>query len=228
MRRAVVPVCMAVLALCGCGGGENARTTAPEATSLVLNHHTPTDFAYGDSTTLKGHIAGPAASTVQLEASPYPFRGYKRVASTRPGSDRLFEFRVKPQWNTRYRAVASGAKSNVDTVIVSLRGHFSSAAIGPHRIQVFLTGTGPRGLEPRKSTKVFFYIRRRGERRYRLMGARAPVYLQTNAIRAGGNFDVAPRRGDQFLICPRDGGMAMGLGFKKSPVPGCGRRSVAA
>jgi hypothetical protein len=223
MRRAIALLCVGGMGLCGCGGGGEA----PEKPTLTLNHDTPTDFAYGDTATLVGQLNGPRVDRVQLEASPYPFRGYRRVASARPRSDGRFEFRVRPKWNTRYRAVASGASSNVDTLIVSLRGHFLTAALGPHTIQVFLTGTGPHGLEARKGTKVFFYIRRRGSSRFRLIGARRPYVLRSDAIRAGGTFDVPPRQGDRFFICPRDGGMSVGLGFQKSPVPGCGHRTMA-
>jgi hypothetical protein len=227
----ITSAALAIAALSGCGGGGDggggSKSAAAPEPSLVLTHDTPVDFAYGDSATLHGQVASGRVGTVQLEASPYPFSRYRRIASARPGSDGLFKFKVRPRRNTRYRAVADKVSSRPDTLVVSLRGHFFSARVSPREIQVFLVGTGPRGIEPRNGTKVFFYIRRRGSHMYRLMGARVPEKLTPKAVRAGGNFNVPPRAGDRFLICPGDGGMAIGLGFKKSPVPGCGHRSIA-
>jgi hypothetical protein len=223
--RTVMAVC-AVVALGGCGGDDDAAQEA----SIAISHTTKSDTGYGDTlygdaATVRVRTRGAPVDEVRLEASPYPFRGYEPVASAKPAPDGLVEFKVKPERNTRYRAVAGGARSGAELVVVSLPGRFSSARTPHGGIQVFLTVTGPPGLEARNGSKVFFYLRRRGSRTFRLIGTREPYVLRSNAIRAGGNFDVPPKRGDRFFICPGEGGMAVGIGFEKSPVPNCGDRT---
>lgn len=222
----------ALAALAGCGddsgsgGGDNA---APKTTLLISHQGRSKNYGaiiYGDTATMRVRTLGAPVGEVHLEASPYPFRAYKRVASAKPTSGGLVKFKVRPERNTRYRAVAGDVRSSQDTVIVILRGHFHFVPAPHGGIQVFLTGTGPRGLEARKGTEVFFYIRRPGSRTYRRFGRREPYVLRSNAIRAGGDFDIRSTGGDRVFICPVDGGMAVGLGFEKSPVRGCGDKTL--
>lgn len=218
-------MCVIVVALPGCGGDTSTHSAAQPATRLTLDYAGKyPDVLSGHRVKLVGHLRGARVGEVGLEASPYPFEGYRRVASTKPSADGLFKFEVRADRNTRYRAVAGNVRSDEEPVTVVLRGHLSAAAPDPHTIRLFITGTGPRGVQPRKGTKVVFYVRRRGRHEFHRIGTRPPRVYSSHALRAGGDFHAVPMRGDHFFICPVDGGMAVGLGYQTSPVVGCGNK----
>jgi hypothetical protein len=66
----------------------------------------PRQVTAGSSLRVLGSVDAPAATTVQLSASPYPYGQPRLVASTVTGPGGSFAFRLRPDRNTRYRVWA--------------------------------------------------------------------------------------------------------------------------
>jgi hypothetical protein len=82
------------------------RFTTPSALSFGVN---PNPVVFGRPVLLSGVLGGPevAAVDVRLEANPYPFAGFKRVAETKTDASGRYAFNQAPGVNTAYRTVAS-------------------------------------------------------------------------------------------------------------------------
>jgi hypothetical protein len=117
------------------------------------------EITYGSSTTLRG--ASTPGSAVDLEAAPFPYTAYSKVASAVAAPDGSFSFRVKPDRNTRYRVAAQGVTSDVHPVLVDLAGSLRRHRLARHRYRVVLALHGPADL-PSAGRHIRLY--RRGTR----------------------------------------------------------------
>jgi Fibronectin type III domain len=86
--------------------GADKRFTTPSNLSFGAS---PARLVFGRTVLLSGVLSGPeiAAVEVRLEANPYPFAGFKRVAQTTTDAGGRYAFNQAPGVNTMYRAVAS-------------------------------------------------------------------------------------------------------------------------
>ena len=86
--------------------GRDRRFTTPSNLTLAVR---PSRTVFGRPLLLSGQLGGPeiAAVDVRLEANPYPFDGFKRVAETKTDAAGAYAFNNTPTVNTVYRTVAS-------------------------------------------------------------------------------------------------------------------------
>lgn len=86
--------------------GGDKRFTTPSALSLAAR---PASVVFGGPVLLSGVLGGPdiAGVNVRLDANPYPFAGFKKVADTKTDASGHYAFNHTPTVNTVYRTVAS-------------------------------------------------------------------------------------------------------------------------
>lgn len=86
--------------------GGDKRFTTPSDLSFAVS---PNPVVFGRTVLLSGALGGPeiASVTVRLEANPYPFAGFKKVAETATDATGHYAFNQTPAVNTAYRTVAS-------------------------------------------------------------------------------------------------------------------------
>lgn len=103
--------------------GKDAHfTTLPRLTIAAK----PTPIVFGSSTTISGQLQSEAntGKTVELQANPYPYKGFAAVATTTTDTTGHYSFAPrKPRVNTRFRTVVTAlpATSPVATVGVHIR-----------------------------------------------------------------------------------------------------------
>lgn len=87
-----------------------APTPAPTPTPAITLHAASLRIASGRPVILSGRLTGaPAASTVRLYKSRYPYRVTALVRSAATSASGAFSFEVSPDRNTRYRAILTGS-----------------------------------------------------------------------------------------------------------------------
>jgi hypothetical protein len=86
---------------------------AVAATSPTVSlRASPETAVSGSPVTLSGQATGaPAATSVELYASPYPYKAQTAVASAVTAADGSFSFTAVPDRNTDYRAVLAGGSA---------------------------------------------------------------------------------------------------------------------
>ena len=88
--------------------GVPAASAAPSLTIKPKNR----EILYGGkSTKITGHLSGANPNSgvkVDLQRNPYPYNGFKRLSTKKTDSNGNYAFTVKPDRNTRYRAVLVG------------------------------------------------------------------------------------------------------------------------
>jgi hypothetical protein len=110
---------------------------------------TPRTLRAGAAFHVNGGVGLGPATTVTLAANPYPFDGFRPVASqSLPlGASRTFSFRVVLDRTTRYRVTASGATpSTTVTVAATSRTAISTQPITLGRARVTVLVYHPRDL----------------------------------------------------------------------------------
>jgi hypothetical protein len=90
----------------GTRAGRDRKFTTPSDLSFGAR---PRVAVFGRPVLLSGVLGGPAiaAVDVSLEANPYPFAGFKKVAETKTDASGHYAFNQTPSVNTMYRTVAS-------------------------------------------------------------------------------------------------------------------------
>ena len=134
--------CVAVLASIVVSLTCAATASATPAPSLEAS---PSVVASGQAVGLDGQA--PPGATVQLEASPYPYRTVTTVGSVATSSGGGFAFSVRPDRNTRYTATTVGAPPSA-AVEVDVSGLVITkvTALPLGRAQVMLVVFHPRDL----------------------------------------------------------------------------------
>ncbi len=120
----------------------------PPAPALQVSA-TPRALPAGAAFAVRGGVGLGPATTVTLLANPYPYTGFKTVASAalpagRTG--RTFSFRVVLDRTTRYRVTATGSGSSALTVGALGRTAITSRAITLGRARVSVLVYHPRDL----------------------------------------------------------------------------------
>ena len=140
---AVLGRCVAVVAsIAACLGGTAAAAVQPAVTLRPSS----AELTSGQTVTLSGRA--PPGATVQLNASPYPYRSASPAGTATADSGGGFSFTVRPDRNTRYQAVAVAATPS-STVTVQVLGLTITKvrALPLGRAQVTLVVFHPRDLE---------------------------------------------------------------------------------
>ena len=185
------------------GGGLTAGTTGPPpgaALTLAANH---TDIAYGQVVTLRGRAA-PGAQ-VQLVSDAFPFDRFTPRKSTVATADGSFSFRVRPDRNTSFKAIADGAESAAVVVYADARVAFArKLARGGRRLSVGVAAKGPRDL-PLKGRVVHFYYRKRGAREFRHVATARFRRVKAGVFATGARWRVRGySRRDRVIACTKE------------------------
>jgi hypothetical protein len=221
----------------GCGGGEDGERSArqtpePELEVSILSHDLhpegPPTLILGDSFTLRGAASGGrGANEVELLASPYPHRSWRRVA-TRSAKD--LTFRLSPGINTRYRlrlARHPRIRSESLTIYVDLRGRLTASLPAPGITEVSYLGRAGLPVTPGEG-RVHFYLREDNRGPLRRVVAARPRQADARSIAVTTRYrDPDPRDGDRFVSCAV-GLLAKGYGHPSPAEPECGNRVMAA
>lgn len=102
------------------------------------------ELSFGRSTTVFGTLTAAsvpvAGQPVELEASPYPFGGWRKVAAALTAQDGSYAFPVAPDRNTRYRVDSSAPQAQSGTVEIVvdelLRARLRYLPLGRVRLSV--------------------------------------------------------------------------------------------
>jgi len=151
------------------GGQPSAGAVAGAQASSVSLAVNKQDIHYGQVVTLSGKTA--PGAPVELQSDAFPTDAFTPRKSTTAASDGSFSFRVRPDRNTAFKAVAGGAESPATVVYVDVAGGVRHRAVSGGRTRVTSIVLGPRDL-PYKSRKVHFYVIARSGKTATRIGAR--------------------------------------------------------
>jgi hypothetical protein len=229
---------VAMLAAAGasaCGGDDGEGRSEPGRVRLAvdlvghdLHPEGPPTVILGQSFTLRGAAPNePDARDVDLLASPYPHRGWRRIATERGPS---VAFRLRPRINTRYRLRLSRhprVHSRALKIYVDLRGRLVASLPAPGVTQVQYTGRARSPVSPGEG-RVHFYLREDGRGPLRKVATGRPRQGDATSATVTARYrDPDPRNGDRFVSCAV-GLLAKGFGHPSPSDPDCGNRTMAA
>jgi hypothetical protein len=133
------------------------------------------EIAFGSSTALSGRLTsgagGVPGETVTLEASAYPFTGWRSIASTATGADGSYSFQVTPDRNTQYRTVANApaaAQSSTVEVVVDEQLHARLRYLPLSRVRVTVTSNHARDLQWGR-LRAYWFLSQGDHGRFRLV-----------------------------------------------------------
>jgi hypothetical protein len=169
---------LALIAQASIASSASAAPVTPVLSATV----TPAELVYGAALTVAGTVAtgtAVSAATVELQADPYPFRGYVTIARRRTGPDGSFSFAgVRPDRDVRLRVLLEGASitatpqapavsSRPLSVIVDPRVDLNArrVAAGETRLSVRIRHTAAGGAAP---VNVSWFVAPAGTDRFRL------------------------------------------------------------
>lgn len=192
------------------------------------------DLAFGQGVLLSGHVPGEGAGSpeghdVALEQDPWPYEGnFERVATRQVGSGGQFAFAgVKPERNTRYRAVVDFYADAVSEP-VEVRSDYGILLRRPkvRRGRVFVRADivhSPR--KPMAGRRMHVYLVR-GRRAVRKVSPRLRRVSQTR-VRATASYRLRRlRAGDTTFVCiPERADDGYGRVYRVERL--CGRRVIA-
>ena len=129
----------------GGGGtsGSGAAGVGAQASSVTMSAR-KRSITFGQVVTLRGK-ATPGAQ-VQLQSDAFPTAGFAPRKSVTATSDGSFSFRVRPDRNTAFKAVAAGAQSAATVVYVDVAGRVRHRVMRHRRTRVTSLVVGPRDL----------------------------------------------------------------------------------
>jgi hypothetical protein len=229
------------LAVPACGGddGEERSERAgpgsardPLSVEIIghdLHPEGPPALVLGQAFTLHGVAADePGGGEVDLLASPYPHRAWRRVATKRVTGD--FTFRLRPRINTRYRLRLTRhprVRSESLTIYVDLRGRLAASLPAPGVTEVRYTGRARSPVSPGDG-RLHFYLREDDRGPLRRVATGRPRQADASSVVITARYrDPNPRNGDRFVSCPV-GLLAKGFGHPSPSDPDCGERVMAA
>jgi outer membrane protein assembly factor BamB len=149
-------------------GTTPAAGGAPQSGAVTLAA-ARADIRFGQVTTLKGKAAPGVQVTLQSDA--FPLGSFSVRKSTTAAPDGSFSFRVRPDRNTAFKAVAGGAESSGVIVYVDVGGSVLHGLLRSGRMRVRATVLGPRDLPYRRRALQFYVVSRSGKTATRI-GAR--------------------------------------------------------
>src|SRR3954451_4601821 len=172
--------------------GQGAAGAGGSSVTLAASRK---NIRFGQVVTLKGRAA-PGAH-VDLQSDAFPADRFTPRKSTTAAGDGSFSFRVRPDRNTSFKALAAGAESAALLVYVDVAGGVVHRRLRDGRTRVKAVVLGPRDLPYARKTIWFYAVR--GNRATRL-GSRRLRGKQ-------GSFKATLTRrssGRHFAVCIRE------------------------
>ncbi len=198
------------LALTVLGAANLAPSSAPAPVSPVLSATVaPAELVYGATLTVTGALdaAGTAmpVATVELQAEPYPFRGYVTIARQRTAADGSFSFAgVRPDRNVRLRVLVEGASVTATPQARAVSSRQLSVIVDP---SVAMNARRLRAGETRLSVRirhtslggaaqvsVRWFVAAKGTRDFRLAAVTSSRELATGLTYASATVDPPSKR----------------------------------
>jgi hypothetical protein len=106
---------MRLIQACVIAGAASLLVGVPAASAAPALSIKPKkrEILFGKSTRITGHLGGtsPSGKRIELQKNPYPYNGFQHLATKSPDSNGNYSFSVRPDRNTRYRAVLVGTSS---------------------------------------------------------------------------------------------------------------------
>jgi outer membrane protein assembly factor BamB len=205
----------------------NAPDVPPKLTVRRLGTG-PLIFA-GPGTRISGRVTSEGLAydhPLTLEASPFPYRGFRRKATKPLVTDGTFNLGVKPSLNTVYRVSIPGARPKTFGLVVlprmsSKRLDRSTGSVGRMRLNVRV----PRSVRIAGHT-VGLYVARGARRRFVRLGS-GRLRGRRGRYSATFSFAIVSRIGERDFIatCVR-GIHRKGMSFGDRLDRGCGRVNI--
>ncbi len=182
---------------------------APAAAPALSAAVTPAELTYGATLTVTGALdaAGTAApvATVELQADPYPFRGYVTIARQQTGPDGSFSFAgIRPDRNVRLRVLLEGASITATPQAPAVSSQALSVIVDPRVAQnARRLGAGATRLSvrirhtsagPAAPVSVSWYVAATGTHRFRLAAVTRSRELEHGLTYASATIDPPSRR----------------------------------
>jgi outer membrane protein assembly factor BamB len=187
--------------------------------------------AFGHPVELTGKMEGPnggLSGPVEIQADPWPYGAWEHRKTVYSDTFGEFRTKVRPDRNTRYRAVHSetypALVSPVRQVYSDFFEHFTVRALGRRSVRVGITVRGPRDLRL-AGRRIYVYHYRRHASFARRIGA---LRLHRHGRGAGTRavLHTPPlRRTDLFFTCLRER-HDDGFGKPNKALARCGRRRL--
>jgi hypothetical protein len=161
----------------------------------------PGEITYSGSSTISGTLSDNGlpvpAQPVNLEASPYPFKGFHQVASGMTGPDGSYSFAVSPDRNTRYRVTASQTAARTK-VQVDERLDARERALPLGRVRVSVSSRHPKDLRW-GGRRAYWYVAQGGRRFRRVVRSR--THQVRGVTTAAVALPIARAGRFHFLVC---------------------------
>src|SRR5947209_5666309 len=112
MKRTAVVLGVTALGLAPVALAANPpKPPKPPTSSSATITTTPNPVIYGSSITISGQATGKknGGATADLQANPFPYGGFKQIATTTTTSTGAYSFKVAPTLNTIYRVIVHTA-----------------------------------------------------------------------------------------------------------------------
>jgi hypothetical protein len=196
-----------------CAAGAAGPAPAESAGDAIRRTAAPPEIRSGGTSTLTGALVAPdgaplAGVPVELQADPYPYRGFFDASHTTTAADGSFAFALlRPDRNTRYRVrTATGLSRPLDVYVDA-----------PAVLHVYNRGPGRAMLTMLSyhsayfhwgGVKAYWYVARLGSRSFQLT-----AITRTRELRPGVTYATAtvnpPARRFAYRVCfdaPRQAG----------------------
>ena len=200
VRRATVQVAAVVVAATLSAASPAASAAAP--LSLTAS---PGEIRSGSTTAITGTLQSPAgapvgAVTVELQADPYPYRGFFDAAHTTTAADGSFAFAgLAPDRNTRYRVRWAGGDSLPVRVYVDAPATLRSFDRGPGRTMLTMLAYHS-GYFRWINVPTYWYVAPLGSRVFHLAAVTRTRELRPGITYAAATIDPPARR-FAFRVC---------------------------
>ncbi|MEA2469413.1 MAG: hypothetical protein QOE38_411 [Thermoleophilaceae bacterium] len=178
---------------------------APAANALAAPNLTAAaargEIHYSKSTSISGTLTDSGAplpaQPVTIEASPYPYKRFKQIASGLTGPDGSYSFVVGPDRNTRYRVAASGVTARTKVLVDELvRAREKALPLG--RVRLTVTSTHPKNL--RWGARQAFWFVAQGRHRLRRV-TRTRTHQRRGVTSAVAALPIERAGRFRFLVC---------------------------
>ena len=187
-----------------------------------------TKIAFGRKITLSGQLdRGSESPDVEIQADPWPFDNYVSLGNVKTRNG-YFEHPVKPERNTRYRAVFHGtfpdAVSREITVFTDFSLGFRIYARGRRKVLIRMTAAGPPDAKLRNARMFVYHFRARA----RVANRVGAVKLRGRGTKVKGQATMRTpvlKRSDLFFTCRKETADD-GFGEPEPRLADCGKRRL--
>lgn len=180
---------------------------APAAGATLTATATADEIPYGAPLAVAGYAgegqAPLAGVALQLQADPYPYRGFTVIARTQSAPDGSFGFSgIHPLQNTRVRVLAEGPARAISPplqILVDPLVAIASARLGPGRNRLSVRIRHAAGLAS-PSVSAWWYLAPRGSRTFHLAAVTPTREIARGVTYAGAIVDPPAKR-FSYRVC---------------------------